>query len=336
MCDIFLIDSSLSLMRRCRSTSMSAGLPGPWNRQLLSDRRVDCLVALWLALPNYDKQRLIYPARQGGEDGSGAVQGTEGEGVPDSLQCCLLGLNSSPANWPAIFCLVEAICSHLCQIHPSTTQSAGVKSRRALILADYVAIRVAVLNSPRLMAQTNLQLFELNQRTISQWYSRCQKEMMVLQQGLGLVPAPSVNAQPLPAAKPLHYQREGIQAPFPFPTLPPPRSHARPPSKDGPPILPAHLEQQPPALPGPSQALPAQGPPTGSSLPPLVPRTMAWRRGQLGRDEGNTSSTSAPNAGCRSGGRRGTAAFCSVAEEGKTVAQWLAEMKDAKGRGDGH
>eukprot|EP00063_Salmo_salar_P010976 XP_013985811.1 PREDICTED: UPF0469 protein KIAA0907 homolog [Salmo salar] len=74
------------------------------------------------------------------------------------------------------------------------------------------------------MAQTNLQLFELNQRTISQWYSRRQKERerMVLQQGLGLAVAPSVTAQPLPEAKPLHYQREGIQAPFPFPTPPPP------------------------------------------------------------------------------------------------------------------
>ena len=36
-------------------------------------------------------------------------------------------------------------------------------------MADYVAIRDAVLDNPRLMAQTNLQLFELNQRTLSQW-----------------------------------------------------------------------------------------------------------------------------------------------------------------------
>lgn len=104
---------------------LARALVGVRNRQL-SDRREDCLVALWLALTDYDKQR--------------------------------------------IFRLVEAICSQLCQIHSSATQSAGVKkSRRALILADYVAIREAVLNSPRLMAQTNLQLFELNQRTISQW-----------------------------------------------------------------------------------------------------------------------------------------------------------------------
>ena len=36
-------------------------------------------------------------------------------------------------------------------------------------MADYVAIRTAVLNNLRLMEQTNLQLYELNQRTLSQW-----------------------------------------------------------------------------------------------------------------------------------------------------------------------
>lgn len=34
--------------------------------------------------------------------------------------------------------------------------------------------------------------------------------------------------------------------------------------------------------------------------------------------------------------RFGGVAFCSVTAGGKTVAQWLAEMKDAKGRGEGH
>eukprot|EP00063_Salmo_salar_P072061 XP_014046896.1 PREDICTED: uncharacterized protein LOC106600079 isoform X2 [Salmo salar] len=144
------------------------------SRQGLSDRRVDGLVALWLALPDFDKQRLIYPARHQERIVQGRFKASKGKSSiilgKDSLQRCLLGLNSGPANWPGTSRLVEAICSQLCQIHPSATQSAGVKkSRWALILADYVAIREAVLNSPRLMAQTNIQLFELNQRTISQW-----------------------------------------------------------------------------------------------------------------------------------------------------------------------
>lgn len=66
---------------------------------------------------------------------------------------------------------MEAICSHLCRLHPAATRSRGVsKSRWSLVLSDYVAIREAVVSSPRLMAQTSIQLFELNQRTLSQWW----------------------------------------------------------------------------------------------------------------------------------------------------------------------
>eukprot|EP00063_Salmo_salar_P011014 XP_013985849.1 PREDICTED: uncharacterized protein LOC106564325 [Salmo salar] len=180
--------------------------------------------------------RLIYPARHQERIVQGRFKATKGKSSiilgKDSLQRCLLGLNSGPANWPGTSRLVEAICSQLCQIHPK-------KSRWALILADYVAIREAVLNSPRLMAQTNLQLFELNQRTISQWYSRRQ-ERMVPQQGLGLPPAspPSPSLQPSPSTTSGRESRH--------PSLSLIRSHARPPSKEGLPILPAHLEQQPP------------------------------------------------------------------------------------------
>lgn len=44
-----------------------------------------------------------------------------------------------------------------------------MRSRWFLILQDYMAIREAVLASLRLMTQTEIQLFELNQRTLSQW-----------------------------------------------------------------------------------------------------------------------------------------------------------------------
>ncbi|KAI4795374.1 hypothetical protein KUCAC02_031454 [Chaenocephalus aceratus] len=86
--------------------------------------------------------------------------------VPGS---CLLGLNSGPATWPSASRLVEAICSQLCRLHPAATRFGGImRTRWSLILTDYVAIREAVLASPRLMAQTDIQLFELNQRTRSQ------------------------------------------------------------------------------------------------------------------------------------------------------------------------
>ncbi|XP_078140355.1 uncharacterized protein LOC144539410 [Centroberyx gerrardi] len=117
------------------------------------------------------------------------------------------------------FLLVEAICSQLCIIHPCATQSAGTKrSRWALVLADYVAIREAVLDSRRLMTETNLQLFQLNMRTLSQWYSKRQqrREVAVLEQDVVPAPAPNTAAQPLLQAKPLHLQQEGSAPRFVF------------------------------------------------------------------------------------------------------------------------
>lgn len=83
---------------------------------------------------------------------------------------CFLGEGSGPAQWPNASRLVEAVCLALCRIYPAGQTVSGVKVNRwAVILRDYRMITDVVLDSPRLMAQTRLQLFELNQHTLSQW-----------------------------------------------------------------------------------------------------------------------------------------------------------------------
>lgn len=79
-------------------------------------------------------------------------------------------VNRTQPNRPESSRLVEAICSQLCRVHPSATRVKGIlRTRWSLILADYVSIREMVLGSPRLMAETTIQLFPLNQRNISKW-----------------------------------------------------------------------------------------------------------------------------------------------------------------------
>ncbi|KAI4795367.1 hypothetical protein KUCAC02_031447 [Chaenocephalus aceratus] len=142
--------------------------------QGLSDKRVDELIALWQRLPEPDRRRIVYPPRHRERQPKGRFKTAKGKNTScpgkESLQRCLLGLNSGPATWPSASRLVEAICSQLCRLHPAATRFGGiVRTLWFLILTDYVAIREAVLASPRLMAQTDIQLFELNQRTLSQW-----------------------------------------------------------------------------------------------------------------------------------------------------------------------
>ncbi|KAL0966864.1 hypothetical protein UPYG_G00301130 [Umbra pygmaea] len=319
----------------------------------ISDRRLDQLIRLWEALPQPDKERLVYPSRQQERLEWGRVKASKGNSSissgEDSLQRSIPGNNLGGATWPETSRLVEAICTQLCRLHPCGTQSGGIKrSRWALILADYVSIREAVLDSPRLMAQTSLQLFELSQRTISQWYSRHQKERSVSEQGSGLTLGRSVSLQPLADVTQPQYQPPGLE-PFVFVE---PKDSSRQATQQGPaqvPTLPVL-----PVLTGPHQPQPCSLPGSSQVAPPLaVPRSTAYRK----RKKAEAEATALAAGGavkqrkqgdykcgkCGQPKRRetghsqfGSVSFCS-ATGGKTVEDWLAEMRDAKGHGaQGH
>ncbi|XP_054867674.1 formin-A-like [Amphiprion ocellaris] len=227
----------------------------------------------------------------------------------ESLQRCLLGQNAGPANWPSASRLVEAICSQLCRLHPATARVGGVpKTRWSLVLTDYVAIREAVLVCPRLMAQTTIQLFELNQRTLSQWFSRRQKawKRTVLEQGTGIVPALAVADEPLPAAKGLSLVQVGQGQPFVFPG---PEEQPGP-SAGGQPAPPP----PPPPPPPPHQHPPAIGSaPAAAPLPGLtqLPRTTAYRK-RKAAEEAAAAAAAGEGPPPRTKARRQTAQYtCS-------------------------
>ncbi|XP_027128780.1 uncharacterized protein LOC113744207 [Larimichthys crocea] len=119
----------------------------------------------------------------------------------------------------------------------------GTTRTRWSLISRNVAIREAVLASPRLMAQTDIQLFELNQRTLSQWFCRRQKETWraVLEQGTGLISAPAVSAHPLPPAKGLSCVQVG-QGSFNFQV---PEEQPGPSGQGLPPPPPGHTVDQP-------------------------------------------------------------------------------------------
>ncbi|XP_035986062.1 formin-like protein 14 [Fundulus heteroclitus] len=172
--------------------------------------------------------------------------------------------------------------------HPQRLRVRGImRSRWSLIHSDYVSIQETVLASPRLMAQTSIQLFELNQRTISQWFTRRQKrwERSVLEQGVAIVPAPAVADRPLLPAKELSVVLVGQGRPFqyhlpeeqPGPStrsLPPPAPPQAPPQGPQPPSAPPPLPPNQAVLPTLAATSSAQLPPP----PPVVPRTTAYRR----------------------------------------------------------
>ncbi|XP_058873100.1 uncharacterized protein LOC117967555 [Acipenser ruthenus] len=147
------------------------------------------------SLSNGDKQRLTYPARHQDRLIQGRFKTTK------TTSYDTLGLGTCPVATDE-----QIRRGHLCHLHPSSTNSKGVRtSRWAAILGDYSKVRELVLGSPRLMEKTTLQLFELNQHTLSQWHNKCQKgqEHAVLQQGVAPPSASAVDPEPQPQPRPL-------------------------------------------------------------------------------------------------------------------------------------
>ena len=81
-----------------------------------------------------------------------------------------------PAQWPDASRLDEAICVRLCELHLSPTKSTKSKTgtvreqRWSTILVKYSHLREQVLSNCQLLDNTSLQLFELNQCTLTQWF----------------------------------------------------------------------------------------------------------------------------------------------------------------------
>ncbi|KAK1803478.1 hypothetical protein P4O66_020911 [Electrophorus voltai] len=123
--------------------------------------------------------------------------------LEQSLKRCFLGQGSGPAQWPSVSRLVEAVCPALCRLHPAGQTVAGVRVNRwASVTRDYGVIRDVVLGSPGLVTRTRIQLFELNQRTLTQWYNARKKkqEQDVLHLSVGQSSTPMVAPEPLPPA----------------------------------------------------------------------------------------------------------------------------------------
>ena len=152
---------------------LAAYLVGLREAAYLTDPDVTEVIQLWATLPDSDKERINYQPRHQPQLTSGRFKAPKRSGVTpgvESVKRCLIGHPGGPAQWPSTSRLVEAICIRLCTLHKSPTKKAGVSTPRwSKILNHYHHIRDLVLNSPRVMAETMIQLFEINQKTLIQW-----------------------------------------------------------------------------------------------------------------------------------------------------------------------
>ena len=83
---------------------------------------------------------------------------------------------------------------------------------------DYRGIQERVMNNGMVMRETQIQLPDINQTTLSQWYIKRQKkkEEEILKQGLPQRTEPAASKTPLPAAIPLPPSLPQVNYPVPF------------------------------------------------------------------------------------------------------------------------
>ncbi|CAK6975525.1 uncharacterized protein LOC124857001 [Scomber scombrus] len=123
----------------------------------ITNAEVEEIVGLWEKLPDADKSPVEYVA----------VSGIE------SMERCIASGGSGPSMWPDASRLVEAIFVQLCILHPGSKRVLGcLVTRWKLVLRDYNAIRNVVNTHPALKTRTSLQLFVVNQTTLSQWHKK--------------------------------------------------------------------------------------------------------------------------------------------------------------------
>ncbi|XP_057698259.1 uncharacterized protein LOC130919501 [Corythoichthys intestinalis] len=337
----------------------------------LDEQQVSEVILLWTALPEGDKRRIHYQPRHQPKLVHGRYKAPKNAGTTpgvDSVKKCLIGHPGGPAQWPSSSRLVETMCVKLCALHKSPSKKDGVRLPRwTKVLNDYHHIRDVVLNCHTLMEATSLQLFLLNQRTLTQWFNRREnsQERSVLSQGLACEDRIAVASSQLPAPRERMEKPPSTSGPQHEFVLPPNRAGQAPKLRPGRqpasatvvrPIAPAHppapLALPAPALPpqiivlnpGWSLAAPVQA---QTPVAPVAPVSRLTVRNKRRRAEQEASGVQkrryvrevAVNKCSKCGqpkikefghSRFGRATFCLNSSGGKSLEVWLNEQRQQK------
>ncbi|KAK5608020.1 hypothetical protein CRENBAI_006066 [Crenichthys baileyi] len=177
----------------------------------ISNAEMEEIVGLWQNLPEVNKGPIAFPSRYKEDLTKGRFKKakTYAPGTVaqlESIKRCVAGTGGGPASWPNASHLVEAIFSELCALYPGNRRVEGaVLTQWTLVLRDYNSIRHVVLNHPAFKTRTTLQLFAVNQATLSQWYRKrmATEERTTLMAGVAPLQAPTEAEESLLPAKEL-------------------------------------------------------------------------------------------------------------------------------------
>ncbi|KAH3826020.1 hypothetical protein DPMN_127909 [Dreissena polymorpha] len=144
----------------------------------LTPDQMDHIVRLWDLLTDYDKQPTVPSPRHSSRltkvststykarNKQSVVPGT------DTVNRTIRGENEGPAQKPDANRIMACLIVKLCGAFPSPEKRDGQRQDRwTLVTRAYRNIRQLVLDSPVVMKKTALQLFNVNNATLTKWYN---------------------------------------------------------------------------------------------------------------------------------------------------------------------
>lgn len=138
----------------------------------ISNAQADSIIELYQQLPEYDKRPLRFSkqlrpstSRFGSSKGD-AVTGGSHVGVEAMKRCFITA--GAPSHSPRKSRLVEAVCTRLSIDITSPSKNPYV-SRFAKIVQQYNVIRNCIMECPKLVDNTELALFQINETTLGLW-----------------------------------------------------------------------------------------------------------------------------------------------------------------------
>ncbi|WAR12544.1 hypothetical protein MAR_026724, partial [Mya arenaria] len=161
----------------------------------LTDDQAAHIIRLWGMLTDFDKQPTTPRARHRTRITKVSTATYKKKGaqsvVPgvDAVNRTMRGDSEGPAQRPDANRIMASLVIKLCGSHPSPEKRAGQRIERwSLITRAYRNIRRLVVEQPRVVAETGLQLFNINNATLTKWYNDRVKaqELAILGQGFTL------------------------------------------------------------------------------------------------------------------------------------------------------
>ncbi|KAF1393394.1 hypothetical protein PFLUV_G00015170 [Perca fluviatilis] len=191
------------------------------HRRYVTPRQAREITALWQNLSDWDKVPVKFTPMHKDRLVQGRFKNSHRHahtpGV-DSVKRAVLGQGAGAARSPSVSRLVEAVLLDLSILHCSDSRTiAGVRIHRwGAVMRDYNIIKENIYSCAALKASTCIQLYELNQRTLTAWYNKRSKNQMrdIIAIAVPGPSAPQTAAEPLPAARTLLQQSEQPDQPL--------------------------------------------------------------------------------------------------------------------------